>query len=75
MNISSIRSISGFQSYQSKSLSPKIDNQNIRPQNQDRLELSNKVLPNNMASYLDGSYLDDPIFEEKLNCFIEDYLL
>ena len=43
------------------------------PRKADVVELSNKIPPERMKKYLDGSFLDDPEFSDKFETFITNY--
>jgi hypothetical protein len=73
MNISSVKAVAGFQEYKSKAKKTETVKE-PRQTKTDTVELSNTVPPERMASYLDGSFLDDPKFDKLFEAMVNEIL-
>ena len=73
MNIPLAQTVSGFQEYKYKVKKTNESKESTQTK-LDSVELSNNIPADIMASYLDGSFLDDPKFNKQLEALTHKIL-
>jgi hypothetical protein len=73
MNITTVKTAAGFQTYKSKAKkTEKAEEQ--KPAKTDTVELSTDITSSVIHKYLDNSFLDDPKFDKQFEALINEIL-